>query len=188
MLDDERHDQAKQAAAADDPRSYEPPELSIYEGDALVAWAYDRAGERPPDDTLGAAPDSDEAPEVLGWTAPQPDYALDDPELFVAPQDPRRRVSQPKRTFKKTTRPGKTTRTHATKTRLTGHDAFGGTLCTCDLVCTCNLVCTCEVVATCSCVSYSAPSGGGTQPPCSCQSVCPCQGVCPCVCEVESPF
>jgi len=185
--DDERHEVPTQDAGGGDGSAYEPPQLSIYEGDALVAWAYDREGESPPDDTLGAAPDSDEAPQVLGWTAPQPDYALDDPELFVAPQNPRRRVSLPKRTFKKTTKPGKTTRTHATKIRLTGHDAFGGTLCTCDLVCTCNLVCSCEVVATCSCVAHTA-SGGGTTPPscgaqCSCVSDTACSPVCPCQVE-----
>jgi hypothetical protein len=103
----------------------------------------------------------------------------DDPAVFVAPQDPRRRVPQPKKVFKKTTKPGKTTLTHATTTQLTGHDAFGGTLCTCDLVCTCNLVCTCEVVATCSCVAHTAPGGGG----CSCVSdTCACVGdTCSCV-------
>ena len=162
MPDDERHDVPKQGTDdGDDAGRYAPPELSIYEGDAPVAWAYDRAGESPPDDTLAAAPGSSEAPEVLGWTAPQPEYAFDDPAVFAASKNPSRRVSQPKKTFKKTTKPGKTTRTHATKTRLTGHDAFGGALCTCDLVCTCNLVCTCEVVSTCGCVSHTA-SGGGT--------------------------
>ena len=179
MPDDERHDLSKQGADGGDAGRYEPPQLSIYEGDAPVAWAYDRAGESPPDDTLGAAPASSEAPEVLGWTAPRPEYVYDDPAVFVAPQDPRRRVPQPKKVFKKTTKPGKTTLTHATTTQLTGHDAFGGALCTCDLVCTCNLVCTCEVVATCSCVAHTAPGGGG----CSCVSdTCACVGdTCSCV-------
>jgi hypothetical protein len=171
MADDERHDLSKQGADGDAAGPYEPPQLSIFEGDAPVAWAVDRAGESPPDDTLQAAPDSSDPPEVLGWIAPQPDYAFDDPAVFVAPQDPHRRVSPPKKVFKKTTKPGKTTLTHATKTRLTGHDAFGGTLCTCDLVCTCNLVCSCQVVATCSCVAHTAPSHV-----CSCVNVCTCHG------------
>jgi len=189
LPDDERQDASKQGAGGDDTERYEPPEMAIYEGDAPVEWAVDRVAESPPDDTLAAAPRSSEAPEVLGWTAPQPEYAFDDPEVFVAPQGSGRRVAEPKKTFKKTTKPGKATRTNATKTKLTGHDAFGGTLCTCDLVCTCNLVCSCEVVATCSCVSHSEPAGGGTTPaPCGCDTdVCGCVGDSSCACVNNCP-
>jgi len=176
--DDERHDLAKEGAAGGgDEARYEPPEVYVYEDGAQVAWAYDRAGESPPDDTLGAAPESSEAPKVLGWTAPRPDYALDEPAIFAAPANPKRKVSPPKKEFKETTKQGKTTRTHATKTRLTGQDAFGGALCTCDLVCTCNLVCSCQAVATCSCVEHTAPADT-----CGCvEYTCPCvedAGVC----------
>jgi hypothetical protein len=175
--DDELHDLAAEGAGGGDAGRYEPPELSVYEGDTQVAWAYDRAGGSPPDDTLGAAPESSEAPKVLGWTAPRPDYSFDEPALFAAPANPKRRVSPPKREFTKTTHEGKTTLTRATKTRLTGQDAFGGTLCTCDLVCTCNLVCTCQAVATCNCVDHTA-SGGGTTPPCGSDTVCACDTEC----------
>lgn len=192
MPDDERPDVSKQKPDRRDALRYEPPEMSIYEDGAPVEWADDRAGESPPDDTLTAAPGSSEAPQVLGWTAPRPEYDYDDPAMFVAPKGSERRVPGSKKTFKKTSEPGKTTRTHATKTRLTGHDAFGGTLCTCDLVCTCNLVCSCEVVATCSCVSHSEPADGGTTPaPCGCDTdVCGCVGdscgcVSNCPCQVE---
>jgi len=177
MADEERpgiHDEDGRSGS----ERYEPPALSIYEGDTQVAWAYDRAGEEPPDDTLGSATPSTEAPKVLGWTAPRPDYALAEPVLFAAPADPRRKVSPPKKEFEKTAEKGKTTRTRATKTKLTGHDAFGGALCTCDLVCTCNLVCACQAVATCSCVEHSAPDGT-----CSCVGdTCSCVNyACPCV-------
>ena len=173
MHDDERDDLAEARAAADDPGRYEPPELSIYEDGALVAWASDKAGTSPPDDTLGDAPRSGEAPEVLGWSAPSPEYANQEPKLFVAPKDPDRRTSPPKKVFKETDKPGKTTRTHATRTKLTGHDAFGGVLCTCDLVCTCNLVCTCQAVAACACVAHTEP-GGEAPPPCACDAQCSC--------------
>lgn len=183
MPDDERQDPTRDTADAGGAERYEPPELSVYEGDVQVDWAYDRAGASPPDDTLGEAPESREAPKVLGWTAPRPEYALDEPAIFAAPANPKRKVSPPRKEFKETTKQGKTTRTHATKTRLTGQDAFGGALCTCDLVCTCNLVCSCQAVATCSCVEHTAPGGG-----CDCVDyTCSCVGdscpsdVCPCV-------
>jgi hypothetical protein len=128
---------------------------------------------------LQSTPASSESPEVLHWSAPRPDYEYADPEVFVAPADPSRRVSGPKNVPKKTKTAGKETRSHATKTKLTGHDAFGGALCTCDLVCTCNLVCTCESVAACNCVA----DGGGGGGPCTCDAVCTCQGVSTCSCE-----
>ena len=56
MPDDERHDLPKQGADGADAGRYEPPQLSVYEGDVPVAWAYNPAGESPPDDTLEAAP------------------------------------------------------------------------------------------------------------------------------------
>ncbi len=159
---------------------YESPRISIYESDAPVEWAALRAGESAPDDTLKSTPASSASPEVLHWSAPQPDYDYADPEVFAAPEDPSRRVAGPKKVPKKTKKPGKETRTHATKTKLTGHDAFGGRLCTCDLVCTCNLVCTCEAVAACSCVS----DGGGA---CTCNAVCTCEGVSTCTCQSDQP-
>lgn len=163
---------------------YESPKISIYESDAPVEWAALRSGESAPDDTLKSAPASSASPEVLHWSAPQPDYVYPDPKVFVAPEDPSRKVPGPQKVPKKTKKPGKETRTHATKTKLTGHDAFGGRLCTCDLVCTCNLVCTCEAVAACSCVSDSGGGGGGA---CTCNAVCTCQGVSSCTCQSDQP-
>lgn len=172
---------------------YQPPELSIYESeDASVEWAALRAGESAPDDTLGETPTpvesffggesgSPEPPQVLKWSAPEPEYAYPEPDTFVAPADPSRKVSGPPKKPEKTDKPGKVTRAHSTRTRLTGKDAFGGSVCTCNLVCTCNQVCTCEAVDACSCVS---DSGGDT---CSCNAVCTCQGVSSCTCEADSP-
>jgi hypothetical protein len=177
---------------------YQPPELSIYESeDATVEWAALRSGETAPDDLLAdaspapgaslsgtpASPQS-ASPQVLRWSAPQPEYAYPEPATFVAPADPSRRVSGPTTKPKKTTKPGKVTRAHTTKTKLAGKDAFGGTICTCNLVCTCNQVCTCEAVAACSCVSDSGGGGGGT---CSCNAVCTCQGVSTCTCQADQP-
>jgi hypothetical protein len=167
---------------------YEPPKLSVYESESPVQWASLRAGEDAPDDTLMSTPAADESPEVLHWSAPQPDYAYPDPEVFVAPADPSRKVSGPKTTPKKTKAAGKETRAHATKTKLTGRDAFGGALCTCDLVCTCNLVCTCESVAACSCVADGGGGGGGGGGgSCTCNAVCTCQGVSTCTCQSDQP-
>ncbi len=174
---------------------YEPPELSIYESEeATVEWAALRAGESAPDDLLGESPapvesffgessGSPEPPRVLKWSAPEPEYAYPDPDTFVAPADPSRKTSGPTKKPEKTDKPGKVTRAHTTRTRLTGKDAFGGTVCTCNLVCTCNQVCTCEAVDACSCVADSG-GGGGT---CSCNAVCTCQGVSSCTCEGDSP-
>ena len=177
MSDDQRSDGVGAGGLAADG-GYEAPKLSIYESEAPVEWAALRAGESAPDDTLKAAPSSSASPEVLHWSAPQPDYDYPDPEVFVAPKDPSRKVSGPTKTPEKTKKAGKETRSHATKTKLTGRDAFGGALCTCDLVCTCNLVCTCESVAACSCVA-DAGGGGGT---CTCNAVCTCEGVSSCDC------
>ena len=190
MPGDERHDPTQDATDPGDAARYEPPELTVYDADVQIAWANDRDGESQPDDTLHEAPESNEAPKVLGWTAPQPEYALGDPEVFAAPANPKRKVSPPKKEFPKTDLKGKTTRTRATKTKLTGSDAFGGALCTCDLVCTCNLVCTCQAVATCSCVGHAAPADT-----CSCvgHTSCSCVGdTCACVgyspCEIHEPL
>jgi hypothetical protein len=166
---------------------YEPPRLSVYESEAPAEWAVARAGESAPDDTLQSTPAASASPEVLHWSAPQPDYDYPDPEVFAAPEDPSRKVSGPKKVPKKTKKPGKETRAHATKTKLTGHDAFGGALCACDLVCTCNLVCTCESVAACSCVAYSGGGGGGGGGACTCDAVCTCQGVSSCTCQSDQP-
>ena len=190
MSDNQRSDGLAAGGLAADG-GYEPPKLSVYESESPEQWASLRAGESAPDDTLkstpasstpasstpaSSTPASSASPEVLHWSAPRPDYEYPDPETFVAPEDPSRKISPPKKTPKKTKKPGKETRAHTTKTKLTGHDAFGGALCTCDLVCTCNLVCSCESVAVCSCV---ADSGG----PCTCDAVCTCQGVSSCTCE-----
>jgi len=177
-VSDDQHSEGLDAGGLAD-RGYESPELSIYESEAPVEWASLRAGESAPDDTLKAAPTSSASPEVLHWSAPRPDYEYPDPEVFVAPEDPSRKVSGPKKTPKKTQKAGKETRSHATKTKLTGRDAFGGALCTCDLVCTCNLVCTCESVAACSCVAHTESGGAG---PCTCDAVCTCQSVSNCDC------
>ena len=166
---------------------YEPPKLSVYESEAPVEWASLRSGESAPDDTLKSAPasttpSSSASPEVLHWSAPQPEYEYPDPEVFAAPGNPARRVSPPKKVPKQTKKPGKETRAHTTKTKLTGHDAFGGPLCTCNLVCTCNQVCTCEAVAACSCVADSGPPAA-----CTCDAVCTCHGVSSCTCESDQP-
>ncbi|GEM_PF-3227055 len=163
---------------------YEPPKLSVYESEAPVEWAALRTGESAPDDTLRSTPASSASPEVLHWSAPQPDYEYPDPQVFIAPEDPSRRVSGPKKVPKKTQKAGKETRAHSTNTKLTGHDAFGGALCTCNLVCTCNQVCTCEAVAACSCVAHTQSGGGGT---CTCNAVCTCQGVSSCTCQSDQP-
>ena len=118
---------------------------------------------------------------MLKWSAPEPEYSYPDPDTFVAPADPSRKVSGPTKTPEKTEKKGKVTRAHSTKTRLTGKDAFGGTICTCNMVCTCNQVCTCEAVDACSCVSDSSSNT------CSCNAVCTCQGVSTCTCEADSP-
>jgi hypothetical protein len=165
--------------------AYEPPKLSVYESEAPVEWATLRSGESAPDDTLKSTPAASASPEVLHWSAPEPTYDYPDPEVFVAPPDPARKVSGPKKEPKKTNKPGKVTRSHATKTKLTGRDAFGGSICTCDLVCTCNLVCTCESVAACSCVADSGGGGGGGT--CSCNAVCTCQSVSSCTCQSDQP-
>jgi hypothetical protein len=167
-------------------KDYDPPQLSIYESDAApTEWAALRTGETAPDDVLGESPSPDPSasgsPKVLRWSAPKPEYAYPDAQTFVAPPDPSRRVSGPEKTPKKTTKPGKTTRAHATKVRLTGKDAFGGTICTCNMVCSCNQVCTCEAVATCSCVSHTSSGGGGGT--CSCNAQCSCQSVSTCSCQ-----
>jgi len=154
---------------------YEAPELSIYVSATPARGATLRQGERAPDDLLRAVSSNDEAPEVLQWSAPRPEYEYPDPEVFVAPEDPARRVSGAKRVPKKTSAPGRTTRATTTKTKLTGKDAFGGTVCTCNLVCTCNQVCSCESVVTCSCVSDAGA--------CTCDAVCSCQGVSSCSCQ-----
>jgi len=186
MADDQPGGSAVDAGASD---AYEPPELSIYESEPTVEWAALRSGESAPDDLLKESPtpiessSGGDAPEVLQWSAPRPEYAYPDPDLFVAPADPSRKVSGPKEVPKKTDKPGKETRAHTTKTKLTGKDAFGGTICTCNLVCTCNQVCTCEAVASCSCVSDSG-GGGGT---CSCNAGCTCQGVSTCTCQSDQP-
>ncbi|MEI6451285.1 MAG: hypothetical protein WCP98_15270 [Actinomycetes bacterium] len=191
MSDDQRSDGLDGGGLAADG-GYEPPKLSVYESEAPVEWAALRAGESAPDDTLkstpassapaSSTPSSSASPEVLHWSAPQPDYEYPDPETFVAPENPSRKVSPPKKVPKKTRKPGKETRAHTTKTRLTGHDAFGGSLCTCNLVCTCNQVCTCEAVAACSCVADS-----GTPAACTCDAVCTCQGVSSCTCQSDQP-
>ena len=199
MPDDQRRD-----GLADG--GYEPPKLSVYESESPVEWASLRAGESAPDDTLkstpasstpasstpasstpasstpaSSTPASSASPEVLHWSAPRPDYEYPDPEVFAAPENPARRVSPPKKVPKQTKKPGKETRAHTTKTKLTGHDAFGGPLCTCNLVCTCNQVCTCEAVAACSCVADSGPPAT-----CTCDAVCTCQGV-SCTCQSDQP-
>lgn len=178
---------------------YVPPKLSIYESEAPVEWAALRTGENAPDDLLQASPSTDGSPsssatpassatpsssgspEVLRWSAPQPSYEYPQPEVFVAPANPALKVSGPEKVPKQTTASGKVTRAHATKTKLTGHDAFGGSICTCNLVCTCNQVCTCESVATCSCVSDTSSNT------CSCNAVCTCQGVSSCSCQSNQP-
>lgn len=186
MPDDQRGDDLDAGGLA--AGGYEPPKLSVYESEAPVQWASLRAGEDAPDDTLMSTPAAGESPEVLHWSAPQPDYEYPDPEVFVAPADPARKVSGPKTTPKKTKAAGKETRAHATKTKLTGRDAFGGALCTCDLVCTCNLVCTCESVAACSCVADAGSGGGGGGGgACTCNAVCTCQGVSSCTCQSDQP-
>lgn len=170
---------------------YEQPSLSIYENEAPVEWAALRSGESAPDDVLrasdpdSASPSADGSPEVLRWSAPEPEFKYPGADVFVAPADPSRKVSGPKKVPKKTDKPGKVTRAHTTKTKLTGRDAFGGSICTCNLVCTCNQVCTCEAVASCSCVSDSGGGGGGGET-CSCVNVCTCQGVSQCSCESDS--
>jgi hypothetical protein len=160
-------------------REYEPPEVAILEQQTEAGWSDAALGESPPDDGVKAV-DGEAAsgdPEIRGYVVPEPPFAADDPKLFVAPADPGRKVPRKKHVPKKTKQSGKTTNSHTTRVRLTGHDAFGATVCTCDLICTCNLVCTCEAVSTCSCVSYSAsgPSisvGGGRY--CTCDTVCTC--------------
>jgi len=184
VSNDQRGDGVDPPSLAADGR-YESPKLSIYESEAPMAWADARVAEATPDDTLKPSPASSGSPEVLHWSAPQPGYDYPDPEVFVAPADPARRVSGPKKVPKKTQKAGKETRAHATKTKLTGHDAFGGALCTCDLVCTCNLVCTCESVAACSCVADAGAGGGRT--PCTCNAMCTCQGVSTCTCQADQP-
>jgi len=186
VSDDQRSDGLAAGDLAADG-GYEPPKLSVYESETPEQWASLRAGESAPDDTLKSTPSattpaSSASPEVLHWSAPRPDYEYPDPETFVAPEDPSRKISPPKKTPKKTKKPGKETRAHTTKTKLTGHDAFGGALCTCNLVCTCNQVCTCEAVAACSCVSDSGPPAA-----CTCDAVCTCQGVSSCTCQSDQP-
>ena len=171
---------------------YQPPELSIYEReDDTVEWAALRSGETAPDDLLAdaaASPTpSPEEPQVLKWSAPEPEFTYPEADVFVAPADPSRKVSGPTKKPEKTKKPGKVTRAHSTKTRLTGKDAFGGTICTCNMVCTCNQVCTCEAVDACSCVSYAPSGGGGGGGTCSCNAVCTCQSVNTCNCQAE-PF
>jgi hypothetical protein len=166
---------------------YEPPKLSVYENETPAQWAALRRGESPPDDLLRSAPASDESPAVLHWSAPQPEYDYPDPEVFTAPADPSRKVSGKKHVPKKTKKSGKVTRAHTTKTRLTGRDAFGGTICTCNLVCSCNQVCSCEAVAACSCVADSGGGGGGGGGACTCNAVCTCQGVSSCTCQSDQP-
>lgn len=185
MSDDQRGGDLDPVPSAAES-GYEPPKLSIHEIEAPVEWAALRQGESAPDDLLQASPSSDgspssaASPEVLRWSAPRPDYDYPDPEVFVAPADPSRKVSGKKKAPTKTKASGMVTRAHTTKTKLTGHDAFGGTICTCNLVCTCNQVCTCESVAACSCVSDSGGGGGGS---CACvNDVCTCQGVSNCSC------
>jgi hypothetical protein len=185
-VSDEQPGDGLSAAA---PQEYEPPKLAIYESDAPVEWAALRSGESAPDDLLGssasATPSSDASPKVLHWSAPEPEYQYPEPGVFVAPEDPSKKVSGPKKVPKKTDKPGKVTRAHTTKTRLTGKDAFGGTICTCNLVCSCNQVCTCEAVAACSCVSDSGGGGGGGGT-CSCNAQCTCQSVSSCSCQSDS--
>ena len=185
MSDDQLGDGVGGDLAAGD--AYEPPKLSVYESEAPVEWAALRSGESAPDDTLKSTPAASASPEVLHWSAPEPAYEYPDPEVFVAPPDPERKVSGAKKEPKKTKKPGKVTRSHATKTKITGHDAFGGSICTCDLVCTCNLVCTCQSVAACSCVSDSGGGGGGGGGSCTCNAVCTCQGVSSCTCQSDNP-
>lgn len=180
MSDQDQIDEMANAGGA-----YQPPELAIGENGSVMVWANDLSGQILPDDTPTGVPTTGAAPEVLRWSAPQPEYDYPDPELFVAPQNPSRRLSGPKKPAKQTHKAGHKTVAHATKTRLTGHDAFGGSLCTCNTVCTCNVVCTCESVATCSCVSHTPTGGGGGTPPppppsCTCNPDCTCQGNTPC--------
>ncbi len=182
MSDQDQIDQVANAGGA-----YQPPELAIGESASVVAWAGELFADSSPNDTPTSIPMTSAAPEVLRWSVPQPEYDYPDPELFVAPQNPSRRLSGPKTPAKQTHKAGHKTVAHATKTRLTGHDAFGGSLCTCNTVCTCNVVCTCESVATCSCVSHTPTGGGGTTPPppppppsCTCNPNCSCQGYTPC--------
>ena len=186
MSDNQRSDGLAAGGLAADG-GYEPPKLSVYESESPEQWASLRAGESAPDDTLkstpaSSTPASSASPEVLHWSAPRPDYEYPDPEVFAAPENPARRVSPPKKVPKQTKKPGKETRAHTTKTKLTGHDAFGGPLCTCNLVCTCNQVCTCEAVAACSCVADSGPPAT-----CTCDAVCTCQGVSSCTCQSDQP-
>jgi hypothetical protein len=184
VSDDERSDGLDDGAAE---RGYEAPKLSIYESEAPAEWAVLRQGESAPDDTLKSTPAASESPEVLHWSAPRPEYDYPDAEVFVAPDDPARKVSGPTKVPKKTHKAGKETRAHTTKTKLTGHDAFGGALCTCNLVCTCNQVCTCEAVAACSCVAHTPSGGGGGGGACTCDAVCTCQGVSSCTCQADQP-
>jgi hypothetical protein len=154
---------------------YVTPEVAILEQETDALWADAALGESPPDDSLTPVAGASGDPEIRGYVVPDAPFAADDPKLFVAPSDPGRKAPGKRHKPKKTTQHGKTTRAHTTRVRLTGHDSFGATVCTCDLICTCNLVCTCEAVSTCSCVSYSAPSsGGGGGGYCSCDLVCTC--------------
>jgi hypothetical protein len=155
---------------------YEPPEVAILEQETEPAWSDAVLGESPPDDSVTAVDDATGEPEIRGYVVPEARFAADDrqPKVYVAPRDPGRKAPAKKRKPKKTTKAGKTTRAHSTRVKITGHDAFGAVVCTCDLICTCNLVCTCEAVATCSCVSYSAPSTGGAGSLCTCDLICTC--------------
>jgi len=154
---------------------YEPPEVAILEQETEAVWSDAAQGESPPDDSVAAVDDATGEPEIRGYVVPDVHFAADErqPRMYVAPTDPGRKAPTKKHTVKKTTKEGKTTSAHSTRVKLTGHDAFGAVVCTCDLICTCNLVCTCEAVSTCSCVSYSAPSGGGGTY-CTCDLVCTC--------------
>lgn len=153
---------------------YEPPEVAILEQETEAGWSDAALGESPPDDGVYVVDDAAGEPEIRGYVVPGPPFAADDPKLFVAPSDPGRKAAGKKHEPKRTKQKGKTTRSHATRVKLTGHDSFGAVVCACDLICTCNLVCTCEAVSTCSCVSYSAPSSGSGGTYCSCNLVCTC--------------
>ncbi len=162
---------------------YEAPSVSVYETAAPTEWAALTGDEAAADDLLAEGPSSDASPEVKRWSAPKPEYEYADPEVFIAPADPSRKVSGKTKVVEKTKKAGMKTVAVSKKVKITGKDAFGGSICTCDVVCTCDQVCTCEAV--CSCDAQGGGGGGGGGPVCGCNPQ-GCSSDCPdCACQAQ---
>jgi len=184
VSDNKAEDSPQDAGGSDDLAAYESPRIEVTTDELEVADAELALAEGAPDDTLGENAAAEGPAEVLGWATPQVDYVYGDPiygdpKLFVAPSQPGRKASGPKRSSGKTHKSGKKTVARSVRTTLKTRDAFGGLVCTCDNVCTCYAVCTCEAVCTCvgvcSCVGYTpSGGGGGSTSTCSCVPVCTC--------------